>query len=75
MPGRPGPAEAAAEGSVRRQRRPGACEAARSGRDEPGWGYEPRLLCLGRAACHSPQRAAARSWGLGAGDRAGLGSL
>lgn len=38
MPGRPGPAEAAAEGSVRRQRRPGACEAARSRRDEPGWG-------------------------------------
>lgn len=34
----PGPTEAAAEGSVRRQRQPRECEAARSGRDEPGWG-------------------------------------
>lgn len=45
-----GPAEAAAEGSVRRQRRPRECEAARSGRAEPGWGHDPRLPCLGRAA-------------------------
>ncbi|KAM7321022.1 hypothetical protein ACRRTK_020275 [Alexandromys fortis] len=59
----PGPAEAAAEGSVKRQRRPGECEGARSGRDEPGWEREPRLPCLGRAACLS--RLSARPPGAG----------
>lgn len=69
----PGLAEASAEGSVRRQRRPWECEAARSGREEPGWGHEPRLPCLGRAASLSLQRATARSLGAGCGGPRGAG--
>lgn len=69
----PGPTESAAEGSVRRQRQPRECEAARSGRDEPGWGHEPRLPCLGRAASLSPQRAAAGSLGAGCRGPRGAG--
>lgn len=69
----PGPAQGAAEESVRRQRRPWECEAARSGRDEPGWGHEPWLSCLGRAASLSPQRAAARSLGAGCRGPRGAG--
>lgn len=61
------------EGRALRPAPPRECEAARSGRDEPGWGHEPRLPCLGRAASLSPQRAAAGSLGAGCRGPRGVG--